>query len=195
MKRCPQCDFIYLDTDEVCDLDGAKLILVADSELALNEIAKAKPAAPLFNSRPLLIAIVGCVLVGALLFGAYVFLAKARQQTQAQTPVQPIQQNLPTAVTVSVAPTPEPSPSPSAAPVVSPEPAQVEQPKRVALSKKPVSTSADNNASRQIWIKLSNGSRIEADEVWRTKEGVWYRRDGMVTLIKANRVKAIEKAK
>jgi hypothetical protein len=42
-------------------------------------------------------------------------------------------------------------------------------------------------------IRLNNGARIEADEVWRTKEGVWYRRNGVVTLLKANRVKSIEK--
>jgi hypothetical protein len=33
-------------------------------------------------------------------------------------------------------------------------------------------------------ITLSSGGRIEADEVWRTKDGVWYRRNGIVTLVK-----------
>jgi hypothetical protein len=63
------------------------------------------------------------------------------------------------------------------------------------MSKDPVSTSPDAKPSGPIWIKLSNGARIEAEDVWRTKDGVWYRSNGVVTLIKANRVKAIEKAK
>ena len=38
---------------------------------------------------------------------------------------------------------------------------------------------------------LTSGGKIEADEVWRTKDGVWYRRNGIVTLLKAGQVKAI----
>lgn len=40
-------------------------------------------------------------------------------------------------------------------------------------------------------IVLTSGGKIEADEVWRTRDGVWYRRNGMVTLLKRNQVKAI----
>jgi hypothetical protein len=40
-------------------------------------------------------------------------------------------------------------------------------------------------------ITLSSGGRIEADEVWRTKDGVWYRRNGIVTLVKRAQVKSI----
>jgi hypothetical protein len=40
-------------------------------------------------------------------------------------------------------------------------------------------------------IVLTTGARIDADEVWRTRDGVWYRRNGIVTLLKHNRVKAI----
>jgi len=38
---------------------------------------------------------------------------------------------------------------------------------------------------------LTSGGKIDADEVWRTKDGVWYRRNGMVTLLKRSQVKAI----
>jgi hypothetical protein len=38
---------------------------------------------------------------------------------------------------------------------------------------------------------LSSGGKIDADEVWRTKDGVWYRRNGIVTLLKRAQVKAI----
>ena len=40
-------------------------------------------------------------------------------------------------------------------------------------------------------ILLTSGGKIDADEVWRTRDGVWYRRDGIVTLLKHARVKAI----
>jgi hypothetical protein len=40
-------------------------------------------------------------------------------------------------------------------------------------------------------ILLTSGGKIEADEAWRTKDGVWYRRNGMVTLLKRGQVKAI----
>jgi len=33
MKRCPQCSFLYLDTDEVCDLDGTPLVQVNDADV------------------------------------------------------------------------------------------------------------------------------------------------------------------
>jgi hypothetical protein len=38
---------------------------------------------------------------------------------------------------------------------------------------------------------LTSGAKIEADEVWRTRDGVWYRRNGMVTLLKRSQVKTI----
>jgi hypothetical protein len=40
-------------------------------------------------------------------------------------------------------------------------------------------------------IVLTTGNKVAADQVWRTKDGVWYRKDGIVTLLKKNRVKAI----
>jgi type IV secretory pathway VirB10-like protein len=191
MKRCPQCDFIYLDTDELCDLDGAKLIQANESELALGETTRTNTRHARSNSRLVIIACLSGVLLLALVFVAYALLTRSRQQAQAQIPSQHVTEPTPVSVTV---PTPEPSPSPEASPVVSPKsPTQVEQAKRTAVSKSPVSTSSDQKGSGSIWIRLSNGARIEADEVWRTKEGVWYRRNGVVTLIKANRVKAIEK--
>ena len=40
-------------------------------------------------------------------------------------------------------------------------------------------------------IMLVSGGKIDADEVWRTKDGVWYRRNGIVTLLKRGQVKNI----
>jgi hypothetical protein len=38
---------------------------------------------------------------------------------------------------------------------------------------------------------LTSGGKIDADEVWRTRDGIWYRKNGIVTLLKTGRVKAI----
>jgi hypothetical protein len=133
------------------------------------------------------------LLLGALLFSVYWVLAK-RQQTQELVTIQP-RTTRGTPMKIAPLPAPEWSPSPRESSFIPPNVPQVEQTKRVAMSKDPVSTSPDQNTTGRIWIKLSNGARIEADDVWRTREGVWYRRNGVVTLINANRVKAIEKAK
>jgi hypothetical protein len=138
-------------------------------------------------------AVVGLGL-GVMIFLVY-FAAARRSQTVAQT-VQPVVQ-LATPIQPAISPTPPPSPSPSveASPVTerrgdSPAPGST----RATVSRNPVSTSSQNAPQTGAVIRLSNGARIEADEVWRTKEGVWYRRNGVVTLIKTSQVKAIEKS-
>jgi hypothetical protein len=121
------------------------------------------------------------------------FAAARRTNSIAQTVQPPVQiatpnQNQPQ-------PSPSPLPSVEASPVAvtdrrndAPPPAST----RANVSRNPVSTSTQNGSG--ALIRLSNGSRIEADEVWRTREGVWYRRAGMVTLLKAGQVKAIEQS-
>jgi len=75
-----------------------------------------------------------------------------------------------------------------------PSPAVQAESARVALSSSPVSTGGDEKTRRgQVTIRLTNGTTIEADEVWETGEGIWYRRRGVVTLLERDQVKAIEK--
>ncbi len=45
----------------------------------------------------------------------------------------------------------------------------------------------------RLQFDLTNGTSVEADEAWETSEGIWYRRRGVVTLLKRDQVKAIEK--
>jgi hypothetical protein len=85
--------------------------------------------------------------------------------------------------------TPSPSPTP-AAKASSAETATSHA--RTTLA--PVSTSGPGMGKKpggKPVILLTSGGRIDADEVWRTRDGVWYRRAGIVTLLKQNRVKAI----
>ena len=200
MKRCPKCSFLYLETDEVCDLDGTPLVQVNESEL---QGSLTPTSAPLISksseasngSKRLLFTALGGLLLGVMMFLGYFLIARRPavsaplQQPIAQvntpSPLQPF-----ASPTATPLPTAEPSPSPTEKAVPSPN----ARPPRASVSNNPVSTTSNQNSPQtDVLIRLTNGGRIEADEAWRTKEGVWYRRNGVVTLLKANRVKSIEK--
>ena len=88
----------------------------------------------------------------------------------------------------SESPSPEPSPSPSPSPT-----AQLES-LPTGLSSGMVSTGGDDKTGHgPITIQLTNGTNIEADDVWQTADGIWYRRRGVATLLARKDVKAIER--
>lgn len=192
MKRCPQCDFIYLDTDDVCDLDGAALITTDETEPSLRPTDSAKsllsvPATK--RRRPLIAAALTGLILGVLLFFAYLGVVRSREQVH----VPAIKRVIAASAIEVTTPGPTPSPTPEPTPTITLKSNDVSVTStRVALSKNPVSTSTAGIPGRAV-IRLQNGVAIEADEVWRTREGVWYRRSGIVTFIKANRVRSIEK--
>lgn len=219
MRRCPECNFLYLDSDEVCDLDGTRLVYASDTEVetssappaaatqdARNVEPSSVPARPsipvethVSNSRnkPIFIAGGGLIL-GLLVLLSAGYIALSRRNTTPTPVQQPIAEVF---ATPQAAPSPSPATSPSAAPTASPlnseRPVASPSPRvtRVTVSNNPVSTGASQNGPPgSVVIRLGDGSKIEADEVWRTKEGVWYRRAGMVTLLSNGRVKAIEKS-
>lgn len=200
MKRCPSCKFIYLDTDEVCDFDGAKLVLGDENELETAVAAETvatlvqSPVPGKAGKRVALAGVVGLGL-GVVMFLVY-FAAVRRAQSVAQS-IQPAVQ-----VTAPSQPAPVPTLTPSPSPSVEPSPVTTDRRNdsptptatRANVSKNPVSTSTRSETQTGALIRLTNGARIEADEVWRTKEGVWYRRNGLITLLKGSQVKAIEKS-
>src|SRR3981189_3252220 len=199
MKRCPHCKFIYLDTDDLCDLDGTPLVHVTDAEVdAVAGRQSVKAKTPKQNRRALAITAIAGLAVAGILFVVYYAGARTRQQP---AKVQEQSQNELTAIPL---PTPKQAPSTEPTPLSSPSletssgakssPSSHSSSQRPSVSSDPVSTGVNEGAKTGSVIRLTNGARIEADEVWRTKEGFWYRRNGIVTLIKANRVKAIEKA-
>jgi hypothetical protein len=196
MKRCPQCSFLYLDTDEVCDLDGTPLIQVNDAEVegSTAPIPAALPpkSEKAGSQKGLILTAVGGLLIGVVIVFGYLGLSR-RRAPQVQ-PAQPVAQvampSPPQTLTLETAtPTPEPSPSPSERSSPSPAPRTT----RSAVNNNPVPTTANEKTTGPVVLRLSNGSRLEADEAWRTKEGVWYRRSGVVTLLNASRVKSIER--
>lgn len=185
MKRCPECLFIYPESDELCDFDKTPLVVVNDAEID----AAIKPR------KHKLLPIAGVVVVFVfLMFVLYLGLARSRQQNvQASTEVP---------VTAAPEAPPETSPSPSPSPSASPSPSPSPTPKsspNVATSHSrtsvdPVSTSGPGMGSRRGGkpvIILASGAKIDADEVWRTRDGFWYRKNGIVTLLKHSQVKSI----
>jgi hypothetical protein len=87
-------------------------------------------------------------------------------------------------------PSPEASPSPSVTPLASP--AAQSEPAPLVVSPGMVST-GEKSGRGPFTIRLTNGNYVEADEVWQTEDGIWYRSRGVATLLDRNEVKAIEK--
>jgi len=188
MKRCPQCLFLFPDSDSKCDFDQTPLEHVDDSAI---DGATRKP-----KRRTLPIAVAIGLLLSILVFAIYYGLTRQQQKASAAT-------ETPVAVEPVAAPSATPSPSvevsPSPSPLPSVEPAPRTSPEKISTAhtrstSDPVSTSGPGMGNRQGGkpvIMLTSGGKIEADEVWRTKDGVWYRRNGMVTLLKRAQVKTI----
>jgi hypothetical protein len=179
MKRCPQCLFIYPESDQRCDFDNTPLVVVNDAEIDAAIQPRRK------NLRILLVPVV--VILVAL--GIFVFY-KISSRSQPEIPV----------VVTEAAPLPEaPSPTPLPSPSVSPPPSPKPSPTRTATSHtssslNPVSTGGPATGTKRGGkpvILLTDGGKIEADEVWRTRDGIWYRRNGIVTLLKHGRVRSI----
>jgi hypothetical protein len=199
MKRCPQCLFIYPDSDSRCDFDNTPLVVVNEAELdaATGQSAPAakKKRAPRKRGRKstAVVAVVGLILGVAafLVYYSFSFANQADAQIEPVAIVAPAPVAVPRIVPESPAPLETPSPAPSPTPKAAPD--------RVATSHSsttaaPVSTSGPGVGKKpgsKPVIVLTTGGRIDADEVWRTRDGIWYRRAGIVTLLKRNKVKTI----
>ena len=200
MKRCPQCLFIYPDSDTCCDFDNTPLVVVDEAELdaATGQIAPAAKKKRASRKRgrksTAIVAALG-LLIGVAAFLVYFSFTYANQADPEIAAVAlggPAPIVLPQTVVESpAAPIESPSPTPSATPKAPTE--------RIATSHSsttaaPVSTSGPGLGKKpgaKPVIVLTTGGRIDADEVWRTRDGIWYRRAGIVTLLKRNKVKAI----
>ena len=190
MKRCPQCLFIYPDADSQCDFDQTRLESVDDATIDAATRPQKRRALPI-------VAAIGLML-GVLVFAVYYGLSrnpqKASAATEAPVNVQPVAPPAPSPTpSPEVSPSPFPSPSVSVAPSPKPSPSTYKT-SHTRSTSDPVSTSGPGLGTRQGGkpvIMLTSGGKIEADEVWRTKDGVWYRRNGIVTLLKRAQVKTI----
>jgi hypothetical protein len=149
------------------------------------------------NWKMLALMIVAGVVVGLVLFVYRPFTQEAPSPnaneliangslTQQPIPVLPSRPS----PSPSESPSPEPSPSPTAMP----SPTTQLESIPAGLSSGMVSTGGDEKTGRgPITIRLTNGMNVEADEVWQTEDGIWYRRRGVATLLERKDVKAIER--
>ena len=190
MKRCPQCLFLYPESDERCDFDNTPLEVVDEAEI---EAATGSKKTGRRKVVPLAAAV--GLMLGVLVFAIYYGVSQLGRKTSAATPapitVTPPAPSQPEVKIPSASPEPSPLPSPSASPKSSPSNISTSHTRSTS---DPVSTSGPGIAQRQGGkpvIMLTSGGRIDADEVWRTRDGVWYRRNGMVTLLKRGQVKSI----
>ena len=210
MKRCPQCLFIYPDSDTSCDFDNTALVVVDDAELEsatapaaapaakkrAASSSKKRPAGSKKGARKKGTAITAAV---GLVFGVGGFFVYFGLSQRAESVAE-----IPPVANVSVAPVVAPAPEVAIAsspvvetPAPSPTPlAKVSSDKTATSHSRttaaPISTSGPGmGKGGKPVILLTTGGKIDADEVWRTRDGVWYRRSGIVTLLKHNRVKAI----
>lgn len=207
MKRCPECDSVFPDTEKFCELDGAQLVDANDEgndvteqeifNLSTREVDQ-QARRPESSQKTVAIVAIAGVAIGLVLFLVYYAMTRqpatenSNQSSLSSSIVQPPGPLLPShrSSVASASPSVEPSPSPSATPSPSTNPS----PERVELSSNPISTAADGKTrSGPVTIRLTDGSSIEADEAWQTGEGIWYRRRGIVTLLNPNQVKTIEK--
>ena len=202
MKRCPECSFIYPHNDEHCDFDGAALTSFDEADIETDKSPQAfsvQIKKNRFNQTWTLSLI---VMVASITILASVVLVKLRRQSRSERtiavteqhgPESPLVQPTP-AIVVTDLPVTLPSPSPGATriSVPTPKPSTVKK-SGPTISSSPVSTSNAEQVKHPATIRLSSGATIEADEVWRTRDGIWYRRNGMVTLLKSSEVRAINR--
>lgn len=216
MKLCPICESRFPDTDQFCELDGTKLVS-DDSDENSNMAAPHFEHDPQSSNaygvvegagfqrhrqargsetwKILAVLAVASVVIGAILFLVYRQMTGDANEgvTGESSNVSSAQQppRLLTAQPVafaSVSPSPETSPSPTA----TPSPSVNADAARAVLSSSPVSTGADERPKGvAVVIRLTNGTSVEADEVWETGEGIWYRRSGLVTLLERDHVASI----
>lgn len=218
MKRCPQCSFLYLDSDSLCDLDHTPLLpddFGSDLDLAkLENAGHLSRTAGVIKRRLDLktvsaATIVGLI-IGLMLLGSYQRTRLTLQASQApptqKTPAtngthvsRVIQVAREVSIRAAVDQTESDStlaPASSDQAVSATKTVTNNQPdsKPLRASSNPVSTgSVTKPGNGSITIRLTDGSTIQAEEVWKTKAGIWYRRKGIVTFLKPSRVRAINK--
>jgi len=215
MKRCPQCSFLYLDSDSLCDLDHTPLVSDDFGDLDLAKLENAghltRTAGVIqrrLNLKTVSAATIVGLTIGLMLLGSYQRTRLTLQASQGPhtqktqgTNERHVSRVIQAAREVSIrAAVAQAESDRSLAPASSDQPATKtvtnDQPdsKPLRVSSNPVSTgSITKPANGSITIRLTDGSTIQADEVWKTKAGIWYRRKGIVTFLKPNRVRAINK--
>jgi hypothetical protein len=210
MKLCPQCDFIYEDNQGFCDMDGQELVhdpaSGAVDQTAPPKMTTSPPARS--RGRRLSVIFVSAGLLTTLL--SVIYLGQRQQSRTTAIPIQSLQQpttsdtNRPSQVnstsnTATDASLPVESPDPSLSPAGTASAltdASITKAPSTHATEASAHAAADAmapNQSAPVIVRLTNGSSIKADDAGETRNGVWYRQGGMVTVLKRSQVRAIER--
>ena len=203
MKRCPECYEIYDDEVRFCETDGHELL--ADPTYSAKPevvVVNAPPAKPVWWPAAVFGILVGVVFGAGIFAVALLFSTPdpnerpaAHQATEVKDRTLPAR----AVATSNSAPTPEPKESPSPAEEeaeAEPSPATNPETKTAAvqLNQGPISTGQKPGAGEglaQTVIEMTDGSTLNVDAAWEDKQGIWYRRSGLVSFVDSSRVKAI----
>ena len=206
MKRCPECYEAYDDEQKFCENDGQELLAdPAYSPKPEVVVVNSAPSRPMWWPAAALGVLIGVV------FGAGVFvvalLVSKPEKSEPPAASQAVEVkekafNNRAVATSNPAPTPEPEASPSPDPEeeaeAEPSPAANTETKTasVQLNQGPISTGEKTRAgagegATQTVIEMTDGSTLDVDAAWEDKQGIWYRRSGLVSFVDSSRVKAI----
>ena len=205
MKRCPQCYEVYDEEERFCEADGQELL--ADPTIVPESQMVAAPPPSTAGPNWLPAAALGVFIgigIGAGIFAAITLSSGSGNEPQAVRERTEVRETAPTSLRATVAnpaPTAEPeeSPSPEAEEEAEAEasPQVTEDNKAVAeFNRGPISTGQkikpnENEAGLQTVIEMNDGSTLDVDAAWEDKQGIWYRRSGLVSFVESSRVKAI----
>ena len=206
MKRCPQCYNVYDDEERFCEVDGQELL--ADPAFAPQSqaIPLAAPAAgPAWLPAAALGVLIG-IGIGAGVFAAIMLSSGSKENSpQVVREAPEVRERAPSSVRATVAnpaPTAEPEESPSpeaeeeAEPEASPQVTEENKAAVAQLNQGPISTGKkikdnESESGLQTVIEMHDGSTLDVDAAWEDKQGIWYRRSGLVSFVESSRVKAI----
>jgi hypothetical protein len=185
----------------LADIDAtAPVAKVADNETALLD-----PSAQKREMRMMVIigVMVGMIVTSLGYAGYSLFMANqpAEEENLPVSRVETVQPHQPTRPTrdaviePSPAPEEEASPSPEAEAEAEEPPAAPAETVVARLNQGPVSTGEreqkrDERSDKTI-IEMDDGTRLEVDAAWQDKQGVWYRRGGLVSFVESKRIKGI----
>ncbi|HEY2962458.1 MAG TPA: hypothetical protein VGJ37_08600 [Pyrinomonadaceae bacterium] len=205
MKRCPECYEPYDDEARFCETDGHELLADPAPSPKPEVVVTAAPAKPVWWPAAALGVLIG-VIFGAGVFAVAFMLStsesKERPETTQATQVHEKVLPYRAATTSDSVPTPQPEASPSpdseVQPEAEPSPATNTENKTasVQLNQGPISTgqkstTAEGEGTAQTVIEMTDGSKLDVDAAWEDKQGIWYRRSGLVSFVDSSRVKSI----
>src|SRR5215211_3221426 len=111
MKRCPQCLFLYPESDERCDFDQTPLEVVDEAEIerATNPSKPRRRALPVATATGLLLGVV----IAAVIFAIYYGFNRQMPTTSAATEISTVAEPSPNPSATTTLPSPSPTVSPS----------------------------------------------------------------------------------